>query len=321
MAAPGPDRRRPGVGGRGARPDPSLRAVVLQRADRRPARGLGEGFELTYWYDAFTNRVLDDLNRRFPEGAEVDFLNEHTRTSVPVFQDLQNLGLLRTDIVLGGEGKAFPYVWLLTQDSKATAFTRLLFAMHPWYASEPRQLDGARVASVYDPVAVSRAWALFVLLDDADRSPPVPFAAPPWVRRYAPWLGRLWGDGLLSELSPSGFLRARVHRLGVNEAVLAWSRTDPDGLLAAARHLAEKRPREDHEGARRLYGLMMHESEPKGSEVRQELVRLLFAARPEALVEAIRILNAHRDEVVTILGRYAYTDPMPLGGFLDRDLP
>ena len=101
-----------------------------------------KGCELTYWYDAYTNRVLDDLNRRFPEGAEVDFLNKQTRTAAPVFQDQQNLGLLRTDIVLGGKEGAFPYVWLLTQDSKATAFTRLLFGMHPWYASEPGQLDG-----------------------------------------------------------------------------------------------------------------------------------------------------------------------------------
>ena len=55
--------------------------------------------------------------------------------------------------------------WLLTQDSKATALTRLMFAMRPWYASEPRQLGGARVASVIDPITVSRAWALQVLLD------------------------------------------------------------------------------------------------------------------------------------------------------------
>ena len=286
-------------------------------------RGAWErGCELTYWYDAFTNRVLDDLNHRFPPHARVDFLNMKTKDSMPVFQDQQNLGLLRSDIILGrGDSVAFPYVWLLTQDSKAEAFTRLLFGMNPWYASEPRQLDGARVASVCDPVAVSRAWALFVLLDDGDRSPPVPFASPAWVRRYAPWLGRLWGDGLLSELTPSGFLIARIHRLAVNEAVLSWSRSDPEGLLEAAQHLAGKRPMEEHDGARRLYALMAHESDPKGSVVRKDLANQLLAARPEALVEAVRILNAHRDQVVKTLTRYAYTDPMSLGGYLDRDLP
>jgi 4-amino-4-deoxy-L-arabinose transferase-like glycosyltransferase len=286
-----------------------------------PRRAWEKGFELSYWYDAFTNSVLDDLNHRFPPGAEVDFLNNQTESAAPVFQDQKTLGLIRKDIVLGRPGVAFPYVWLLTQDSKATAFTRLLFGMTPWYASQPRQLGGARVASVCDPVAASRAWALFVLLDAGDTSPPVPFASPPWVRRYVPWLGRLWGDGLLSEVTTSGQLRARVHRLAVNRAVLSWSERDPEGLLAAARHLAEKRPMTGHEGARRLYALITDEGNPKGEKIRRDLVGQLLAARPGALVEAIRILNAHRDEVVAIMTRYGYTDPDRLGGYLDRDLP
>jgi hypothetical protein len=92
-------------------------------------------------------------------------------------------------------------------------------------------------------------------------------------------------------------------------------------LLAAARHLAEKRPTEEHDGARRLYALMTHESDPMGSAFWREMARQLFVARPDALVEAVRILNAHRDEVVSALTRYAYTDPARLGGYLDRDLP
>ena len=100
--------------------------------------------------------------------------------------------------------------------------------MRPWYASEPRQLDGARVASVADPVAVSRAWALFVLLDAPDRSPPDPPAAPAWVRKYVPWLGRLWGDGLLAEFDRRA-APVKVHRLAVNQAVLDWSRIRPRG--------------------------------------------------------------------------------------------
>jgi len=119
--------------------------------------------------------VIEDLNRRLPPGAKVDFLSDLTKTAVGVFLDRQNLGILRGDIVLGAEERdPFPYVWLLAQDSKAIAFTRLLFAMQPWYASEPRQLDGARVATVVDPVAVSRAYALRILLDAPDRSQPDP---------------------------------------------------------------------------------------------------------------------------------------------------
>jgi 4-amino-4-deoxy-L-arabinose transferase-like glycosyltransferase len=285
------------------------------------SRGAWErGFELTYWYDAFTNRVLEDLNQRLPAHASIDFLNVHTQTSMPVFSEQQNLGLLRSDIVLGRPDVAFPYVLLLTQDSKATAFTRLLFAMRPWYASEPPQLDGARVASVCDPVAVSRAWGLFVLLDTGDRSPPVPLASPEWVRRFVPWLGRLWGDGLLSEIDSSGRLRAKVHRLAVNHRILDWSRTDPKGLLAAARHVAETRSIDDHEGVQRLFALITAESKPNGPQIRHDLVRQLIAARPEALVEAVQILNAHQDEVVKFITRYAYTDPQSVGGYLDRDL-
>ena len=170
------------------------------------------------------------------------------------------------------------------------------------------------------PLAVSRAWALSVLLDAPDRSPPDPPAAPAWVRKHVPWLKRLWGDGLLAEFDANGrFLSRRVARLAVNQQVLAWSRSDPAGLLDAARHLAARRPTDEHQGARRLYALMTDE-DPNRPQVRHELVRELFAARPEALVEAVQILNAHRDEVVKVMTRYAYTDPMRLDGYLDRDL-
>ncbi|GAC1448723.1 MAG: hypothetical protein NVSMB9_32140 [Isosphaeraceae bacterium] len=95
------------------------------------------GFELTYWYDAFNPPVLDEINRKLPPGAQVDFLNELTNPMT--FSELQSLGQLRSDIVLGWrELDRFPHVWLLTQDSKSTPFTRLLFAMKPWYASRGR---------------------------------------------------------------------------------------------------------------------------------------------------------------------------------------
>ena len=54
-----------------------------------------------------------------------------------------------------------------------------------------------------------------------------------------------------------------------------------------------------------------------GKYLTNELLRL----RPEALVEAVQILNAHRDEVVKVMTRYGYTDPNSIGGYLDRDLP
>jgi hypothetical protein len=274
-------------------------------------RGAWErGFELTYWYDAFTPRVIEDLNGRFPPHAQVDFLNKKTDTSVPVFQDQLSLGTLRGDIFLGSTGPGFPFVWLLTQDSKASSFTRLLFAMRPWYASEPRGLEGARVLTVNDPVAVSRAWGLFTLLETPDAGRPDPPAAPGWITKYAPWLGRFWGDGLVKTQSPA-----------VNERILDWSRRDPDGLVAAARFIAAGRPVEENENAGKLRALMVYDHGRRESPMGQRLLEQLLTSRPEGLVEAAQILNAHRDEVVAIMGRSGYADPNRLGGYLDRDFP
>jgi hypothetical protein len=273
------------------------------------------GFELTYWFDAFNGRTLSELNRELPAGAEVDFPNELTNPMT--FQELQSLGELRGDIKLGGEVKThgrrydqLGYVWLQTQDSKATAFTRLLFAMRPWYACEPRQLDGLRVATVADPVAVSRAWALELLLDAPDRSLPDPPLAPDWVRNYLPILGRFWGDGL-----------TRIHKLTLNQELLAWARTDPNGLLHAAEILASSKEPVKDIAAQRLLKLSTSDSNQKGAEARRFFLERLLAARPEGLVEGTQILVKHLDEVVRVMTRQGYSDPLTIGGYLDRDLP
>lgn len=281
-----------------------------------PRGAWARGFELTYWYDAFNGSVLADLNAKFPRGVEVDFLND--KTNPITFQELQTLGALRSDLELGRRTREkFPYAWLLAQDSKASAFTRLLFAMTPWYASRPRQLDGARVATVDDPTAVSRAWGLSCLLDTGDHSPPDPPAAPEWVREYAPWLGRLWGDGV-----------EKIHRLAVNTRTLDWSRDDPQGLLEAAQAIVKSRttrgnPPSLDASARRLLDLLTVEANPnpQSPQVRHELFDQVLAARPQALVEAVLMINRHRDQIVRIMTRHGYTDVERSEGFLDRDLP
>ena len=58
------------------------------------------GFELAYWYDAFNGRTLADLNAKLPRGAMLAFLNERTEMT-PTFSELQSLGELRCDLVLG----------------------------------------------------------------------------------------------------------------------------------------------------------------------------------------------------------------------------
>jgi len=266
-----------------------------------PRGAWAKGFELTYWYDAFNAETLAEVNARLPRGAEVDFLND--KTNPMTFGELQSLGELRGDVVLGWRDLGrFPHVWLLTQDSKASAFTRLLFAMRPWYERRPRQLDGLRVATVADPAAVSRAWALWLLLDAPDDRPPRRTTAPAWVHGYAPWLGRFWGEGL-----------TEVRRLNCNGGVLRWAREDPEGLRAAARSVVEHRgPAAGDPGAARLWSaLSRYPHDRPGA-----FARVLLRARPEALVEAATILTARPDDLRAVLSRYTYTD----GVDLDRGL-
>ena len=110
------------------------------------------GFELTYWCDAFNGRTLDDLNQSLPAAAELDFPNELTNPMT--LQELQTLGALRSDIELGGDVQfhsrkydRLGYVWMQTQDSKATAFSRLLFAMRPGTHASP----GSSTACAWRP--------------------------------------------------------------------------------------------------------------------------------------------------------------------------
>ena len=272
-----------------------------------PRGAWNAGFELSYWYDAFNPSTLAENNERLPDGCSVDIVNEKTASSVVVFLELQSLGELRGDVVLGSpNADEFPYVWLLTQDSKASAFTRLLFALKPWYRLEPRQLDGARVVTIADPVAVSRAYALWLMLDAADDQPPQSSSAPSWVRKFAPFLGRLWGEGV-----------TKIHRLTVNEALLDWAKAEPDPFLAGARFIADRHNAGDDAAANRLLRVL----ERYGKRARGDYAAELIRNRPEAIVEAAKIIATHPDAVRTVLTRSNYTDPSLIGGALDRDLP
>ena len=191
---------------------------------------------------------------QLPPNAEIDFFNELTKTSVWVFQDQQTLGVLRGDITLAAQSPSrFPFIWLLTQDSKAVAFTRLLFAMRPWYSQPNRgSLTELQVAAVGDPVAVSRAYALKTLLDDADHERVRAAGRPLWVRTRVPWLARLWGDGLSSP-SESPSTRTSSNGLAPIPRV-CWPR---------ARQIAAKQPIEKDSEAQRLMDLITDEARQK----------------------------------------------------------
>jgi hypothetical protein len=262
------------------------------------------GFELAYWYDAFNPHTLKEINARLPKGAVVVFRNEKSTTST--FQELQALGELRGDLVLNNNDPTLPnpFVWLLTQDSKSTAFTRALYVMTPWYAVQPPQLDGLRVATVADPVSVSRAYALWLMLDArADRQPEPP-RTPKWVKRYAPFLGRFWGEGLVYVAYPT-----------VNKPLLNWARNDPRSLLRAARVLSERREAGDDPDAQRLLASMERLTKYGA------FVKTLLRTRPEAILEAAQILTERADDVEYAMTRYPYTDLADIDGPIDQGLP
>jgi 4-amino-4-deoxy-L-arabinose transferase-like glycosyltransferase len=264
------------------------------------------GFELSYWYDAYTPETVRSINAQL-NGTTLTPPNRYSE-SLMTFAELQALGELDPTIRLDpGAGRGFPGKWLLTHDSKSDGFTRLLFALRPAFERRPGQLGGLRVLAIADSVAVSRAWALQLLVDRPERPPrPARGSAPDWVRDKAPWLGRFWGEGLV-----------RVERAGLNDEAFSWARADPASLRQAARTLAET-PVDSLEtalstDAARLRDLLTASFGPRA-------LRTLLQNRPEALVEAVEILIRRPDALRKILSRSGYTDPESIGGDLDRDL-
>ena len=128
--------------------------------------------------------------------------------------------------------------------------------------------------------------------------------------------------GCASEYNREGKVsKVVVHKLALNQAILEWSRSDPDSLLAAARKIAANQPIEDDPLSQRLLNLMTTDSKPEGAKIRKYLTNEVLRLRPQALVEAVQILNARREDVVKVMTRYGYTDPKSIEGYLDRDLP
>lgn len=264
------------------------------------------GFELTYWYDAFNDRTIAAIEKVLPPGATIDYVND--KLEAPTFAELQTLGHLRADLDLSpADSRAYPYhAWLLTQDSKASSMTRLLYAMKPLYGLRPRQLDGLRVASVYDPAAVSRASALNLLARGTGAPVPAP-EPPPWIKKHTPWLGRFWGAGLTFASRPT-----------VDETAFRWARNDREGLRAAVREIASGRPLNEDSDAGRLMRFLSRFDQPDRPD--GFLAARTLRARPHALIEAAAILIAHPDAVRAVLTHPGYTDPETFGGYLDRDV-
>ena len=151
-------------------------------------RGAWErGFELSYWYDAF-NGHSSTISTAVSARAEVDFLNDMTKNVGPRLSGSAEPGHLARGHPSDQRPERQQVSVRVASDPgfQVLGFTRLLFAMRPWFASEPRQLDGAQVAAVADPGGGLARWALQLLLDAPDLSPDDPPAAPAWVQRPCP---------------------------------------------------------------------------------------------------------------------------------------
>ena len=155
----------------------------------------------------------------------------------------------------------------------------------------PAQLDGLRVATVADPVAVSRAWALQLLTDAAAAGPPkvlrhgADARPPPEVQR-----GDLPVGAVGSLQSPRGGAGHRRRRSGPGR---------PRGPAAPGGPPPFRPP------------------EQPGGRFSERILK----GRPQALVEAVEILIRRPEAVRAVLTRFGYTDPDTIGGYLDRDLP
>ena len=131
-------------------------------------RAMDWGFEPTYWYDALTPSVLQEINEKLPPDLTVS-VHVDPLINPETFFALQSLGRLRGDIKLNpATAKGFGWVWLLTHSSKATPFTRLLYACPPWHESG---VFGIRLFSVVDEDSIALAWSLWLLTIDRDTSP------------------------------------------------------------------------------------------------------------------------------------------------------
>jgi 4-amino-4-deoxy-L-arabinose transferase-like glycosyltransferase len=270
------------------------------------------GFELSYWYDAFTPEVLAEINQKLPENAEIQFSSELSMPSM-VMTQYQDEGRLRPDILLGGRRPdQFPFMWLLTHDSKADFFTRGLYVMKPWYESRPKQLGQARVLAVMDPAAVSRAWALQLMCDAPSNAPPPKPQAPAWVQKSSKTLARFWGDGLDA-----------AKPLTVNEPIFQWAQQYPQMLRETADEIVQKAKSgvipnaadsTISQNARALLTIISRYDQPGQG---RAFSRILLGSRPEGLTEAVEILIKHREKLRQIYLRSGYTDPEWIGGPVD----
>ena len=245
-------------------------------------RAVDLGFETTFWYDAVTPRVLEELNERIPMGAIIS-LPDQPINSV-TFETLQQMGRLRDDIRMSKwDPDRFPWIWLLTHSANATALTRLLYACRPWHESGVDEV-GVRLFSVVDSDSVGLATALNALAVRADGT------------------GR-W-DPRDSGLVPLG-LYEPIFSMPADQIRRAVDLVDRFGQQARE-HLADEPPA--------VSNLIGRWAESPGA---VDALRHVSRIDRAALDRAIDILGTRPEDVRFVIETPGYQPPERFGGYFD----
>ena len=99
---------------------------------------------------------------------------------------------------------------------------------------------------------------------------------------------------------------------GLDEEIFAWGATIPRASAPPPLRSSRGVP-----AARRLRAILTRFDGPAPE---QQFSAILLRRDP-GLLEAVEILIARPEAVRTVLGRFGYTDPEAIGGFLDETLP
>ncbi len=106
-----------------------------------PAGADRAGMEVTYWYDAMTPSFLREVESRLPRGSTV-----LGWPSAKYFRELQELGLLRRDLVFSQDPSASYLLMLARKATLQRPFLDVYEQVQPLLAVE---LDGVELAGLY----------------------------------------------------------------------------------------------------------------------------------------------------------------------------
>ncbi len=266
------------------------------------------GFELSYWYDAFNDRTIAEINDRLPRVRRSIFsIPWPRRKRLPNFK---SLGVLRGDIKLGPRDPNDVSLRLGVDAGFDGDRVHEVAVCHEALVREPAAAapgapgrDGGRSCRRVARAGLSSSLSTPRRAARRNRPP-----RPGGSRRHAPRLAWFWGDGVPKSM-----------RLNLYDRPLEWANRDPEGLRSAAKAVASRPDPTETTMPRGCWpssSVMTHWIRPVNLPPSDCSV-----GDPRRCVEAVEILITRPRDVRTVLTRYPYTDEGMIGGFLDRGFP